>query len=202
MQIIWPIVDLNAVEDILNSRLNDDFQIVHDTTAMLQEDYERKALDVTILADTVIINDHVNFHNLKSFKINARKLFTGVKNSSNGGKYIVSFETIATSRFEWFAENAPPPGADTISTDGNDGKDGAPGFPATLVHVEVGCIIGEPLVQFEIKPGEGQNAQGASDGLPGNNGISGNDVEVLGKCEPGCHTCASVKMVTLIMGNM
>ena len=45
---------------------------------------------------------------------------------------------------------------------------------------------------IRVTPGKGQNGQHGSDGLKGKDGIHGNDIEVQGKCKPGCHTCGEI----------
>ena len=74
VQIIWPIVNLKTVENMLNGHINDDLDFVHNTDSWQRPDYDRKALDVTILADTVIIDNDISFNNFKSLKIVSRKL--------------------------------------------------------------------------------------------------------------------------------
>lgn len=118
--------------------MNDDLNFVNDASDWTREQYGKKALDLTIYADTVLIDADVKFSNLKSFKIKARKLMVGQR--KNVKEVFLSFDVKARVKSKWSHHTAPGP---DLGEDGNHGENGADGFDATQVEIEVGCLTGK-----------------------------------------------------------
>ena len=99
--------------------------------------FDRKALEVTILADTVYLSKSVTFTNIKIFNVTTRKFITGIYN--NGGDFLqLGFEIIAKAQ-SWTKDTALPP---DLNSNGNDGQRGADGFRSTEFSLNTGCLTG------------------------------------------------------------
>lgn len=72
--VTWPVVDLGSIQTLLDSGFDEDLAFFRDDSEMKIEDFNRKALDISIQTDTLVISQNILLTNLKKFKIIARKV--------------------------------------------------------------------------------------------------------------------------------
>ena len=101
VQITWPVVDLNSVRNLLQSGINSDLDFTLDSSRMKKSDFDRKALKLTIYADTVVIRNDITLTNLKSLKVVARKMLIDTK-----GTPTITLRTIAKAGSSWHGDTA------------------------------------------------------------------------------------------------
>ena len=69
---------------------------------MKQEEFDRKALDVVIFTDTLVIKTDVLLTNFKSLKIVARKVLV-----TKSSQPVVTLRTLARPKANWVGDIAP-----------------------------------------------------------------------------------------------
>ena len=69
---------------------------------MKQEEFDRKALDVVIFTDTLVIKNDVLLTNFKSLKIVARKVLV-----TKSSQPVVTLRTLARPKSSWVGDTAP-----------------------------------------------------------------------------------------------
>lgn len=172
VRVVWPVVNLKEMFVLMGKSSNSYLSRTWDDKPMTQANYNRFGLDIVVMADTVIVDNHFTVYNVRSLKIIARKL-------------IIQRPTIMTFRqvtiiSAWDGpglETAakPDPGkckSDKIFCNGTNGEHGEHGFMGTIVEFEFGCVNGdENDLQIETFSGNGSNGQHASNGLPGQDGV-------------------------------
>ena len=126
------------IQNLLESSLDENLSFARDKNTWTHSQYDRKAIELSIYADTILIDADVIFTNLKKCTIRARKLMVGQRKSKEN--LALTFQVNSKAKSDaWSSGTAPKP---DLGENGNNGKNGANGFSATEVLIEVGCITG------------------------------------------------------------
>ena len=126
------------IQNLLESNHDDYLAFTKDKNAWTHSQYDQKAIELSIYADTILIDADVIFTNLKTFSIRARKLMVGQRKSKEN--LALTFQVTSKAKSDsWSSGTAPKP---DLGNDGNNGENGANGFSATEIRIEVGCITG------------------------------------------------------------
>ena len=170
VRVMWPVVNLKEMFVLMGRSDNEFLARTWDSTPMTQADYNRFGLDITVMADTVIVDDHFAVYNVRNLKVIARKLIISKRT-------ILTFRQVDIKSFWepiWKAidpDLGSCPTKDQKFCHGINGKHGEAGFPATTITFDFGCINGdENLLQVETFSGNGANGQHASNGTIGEDG--------------------------------
>ena len=195
VRVMWPVVNLKEMFDLMGHS-NDDFLArVWKSQPMRQADYNRFALDVVVMADTVIADKNFTVYNIRSLKIVARKLI--VKESWISFRQV---DIISTWEPNDKAANPDPGSCPTKEKGychGINGKNGEAGFGATTIELDFGCINGKEndlkIETFSGNGGKGQHASSGTKGLDGakeknlNNFPRTNKCHWFTSCKDCCH---------------
>ena len=126
------------IQNLLESNIDEYLAFTKDKNTWTHTEYDRKAIELSIYADTILIDADVFFTNLRKFTIRARKLMVGQR--KNKENLALTFQVISKAKSDsWSSGTAPKP---DLGENGNNGKNGANGFNATKILIEVGCITG------------------------------------------------------------
>ena len=165
VMILWPVVNLKQLFVLMGKSSDDVLANTWNNKPLKKTEYDRYALDITIKADTVIIDDHFTVFNVRKLDVIARKLIITKKLDRN---IVLTFRQVDALPVWWPIMTAPLPDKDPH---GIDGLNGADGYTGTDITFDLGCINGEEKsLEIEVFGGKGSVGQNGSDGKNGEDG--------------------------------
>ena len=171
VRVMWPVVYLKDMLSLMKRSSDEYLSRVHNESPLTRSQFDRFGLNITIMADTVVVDDDITFFNVRKFTVIARKMILKKKS-------ILSFRQVQVSSAWEPLDTAaePDPGNCQPKNQGSecsgiDGENGADGFPATSIDFDLGCINGnENNLILQAFSGNGGKGQHGSRGIDGRDG--------------------------------
>ena len=144
--VMWSVVRLNDIFQLIDQTQSSELAGIYNSSDLPSNEYERRALNITIQADTIILEKNVTVFNLKHLSFIARKLIIEEN-------VTLQFKQVTSIPVWWPNLSAPFP--DLNETNGIHGQNGSNGFNGTNISIDVGCINNnEKTARIEVYSGK------------------------------------------------